>query len=125
VQVYGGLFPLGSTSQCGAGTGGVGGVGAGGPGHSLSQACFESVPEAAWHLLSTHLKFVCVHPAVSHASCVWVPLLSGVHLPSVLQLYICVGAGGGVGGTHVVAQLVLFSAPDPAVHVLVAGSLHV
>ena len=35
------------------------------------------------------------------------------------------GLGAGVGGTHVVAQLVFVSVPDPAVHVLVAGSLHV
>jgi hypothetical protein len=49
---------------------------------------------------------------------------SGTHWPtSVLQLYICVGAG--VGGTHVVAQPACVSVPDPAVHMLVVGSVHV
>jgi hypothetical protein len=37
-----------------------------------------------------------------------------------VQLYI----GAGVG-THVVAQPVFVSGPDPAVHVLVAASVHV
>jgi hypothetical protein len=49
---------------------------------------------------------------------------SGTHLPTLpLQLY--VGAGGGVGGMHVVAQPVFVSGPDPATHVLVALSVHV
>ena len=30
-----------------------------------------------------------------------------------------------IGGTHVVAQLVFDSVPDPATHVLVVGSVHV
>jgi hypothetical protein len=30
-----------------------------------------------------------------------------------------------VGGTHVAAQPACVSVPDPAVHVLVAGSVHV
>jgi hypothetical protein len=33
--------------------------------------------------------------------------------------------GTGAGGTHVVAQLVFVSWPDPALHVLVALSVHV
>ena len=35
------------------------------------------------------------------------------------------GVGTGVGALHVAAQLVFVSVPDPAVHVLVAGSVHV
>ena len=35
------------------------------------------------------------------------------------------GVGTGVGGTHVAAQPACVSVPDPAVHVFVAGSLHV
>jgi hypothetical protein len=42
-----------------------------------------------------------------------------------LQLYICVGGGAGVGGTHVVAQPACVSVPDPATHMLVALSVHV
>ena len=33
--------------------------------------------------------------------------------------------GAGVGGTHSVLHSACVSGPDPAVHVLVAGSLHV
>ena len=60
-----------------------------------------------------------------HNACVvYVPCASTAHAPVVApQLYIDVGVG--VGGTHVVAQLVFDSWPDPAVHVLVFGSVHV
>jgi hypothetical protein len=59
-----------------------------------------------------------------NASVVYVPCASTVHAPVVApQLYIGVGAGGG--GTHVVAQLVFVSWPDPALHVLVALSVYV
>jgi hypothetical protein len=69
---------------------------------------------------------VCVHPAAWHASSVCVLVSSFWHVPtSVLQLYICVGAGAGVGGTHVAVQFAFVSVPDPAVHVLVVGSVHV
>jgi hypothetical protein len=48
------------------------------------------------------------------------PVVSTVHLPVAPQLYI----GAGVG-THDEAQPVFVSAPEPAVHLLVAGSVHV
>jgi hypothetical protein len=60
---------------------------------------------------------------MSHAACDCVPIGSTLHWPwpaVVVQLYI--GVGGGVGGTHVVAQLVFVSGPDPAVPELVFGS---
>jgi hypothetical protein len=51
------------------------------------------------------------------ASVLNVPELSSAHAPVVpVQLYIT---------PHVEAQLVFVSAPDPAVHVFVVGSLHV
>ena len=35
------------------------------------------------------------------------------------------GVGGGVGGTHIAVHFACFCVPDPAVHVLVFGSVHV
>jgi hypothetical protein len=50
-----------------------------------------------------------------------VPAESTAHPPvAPVQLYIV-----GAGGTHDSAQLVFDSVPDPAVHVFVAGSVHV
>ena len=61
---------------------------------------------------------------LQNASVENLPAGSAAHAPVVApQLYI--GVGAGVGGTHVLAQLAFVSRPDPAVHVLVAGSLHV
>jgi hypothetical protein len=62
------------------------------------------------------------HPAALHASSDCVLVLFWMHWAvSWLQLYI----SAGVGGTHVAAQPACVSWPDPATHVLLAGSVHV
>ena len=98
------------------------GAGVGGTHIALQPACV-SWPEPAVHVLvALSVHVYCPHAVLHNASVVYVPCASTAHAPVVApQLYI----GADVGGTHVVAQLAFVSVPDPATHVLVAGSLHV
>jgi hypothetical protein len=86
--------------------------------HVLEQSACACVPAAAW----AHVPFVgsqshlnATHALLQSAS-VFVPFGSATHLPVRSEQ---------LNGLHVAAQVVFVSVPDPATHLLVAGSVHV